>query len=156
AVANPGNGHVYVYSGLSATPLVTISGANPHDMLGTTTDAGDVDGDGVPDLLVGSSYANGNTGVVYLYSGADWSVLFQWNGTSAFHFGTTSMAIAGDVDGDGHGDVLIGYAQYDGAAGHDSGILQLFSGATGRVLTTWEGEQADSLFGYRPSSAGDF
>jgi hypothetical protein len=91
----------------------------------------------------------------YLYSGSDWSILHTWKGTPAFILGRDMMSMAGDVDGDGRGDLLLGYADNDGAAGADSGVLHLVSGANFRVLTTWEGEQAGSRFGLPPSGAGD-
>ena len=61
-----GVGHVYVYSGASQTPIRTFSGTNPGDLLGNVCDAADVDGDGTPDLLVGSAWANNGDGYVDL------------------------------------------------------------------------------------------
>ena len=51
-------------------------GEASSDLLGGSVDGGgDIDGDGVPDLLVGASYAEDSTstyqqGKVYLFSGA--------------------------------------------------------------------------------------
>jgi len=150
-----GPGHVYVYSGKSQTPIVTFTGANNGDALGYTDDAGDVDGDGIPDLLVNSPYAYGSTGVVYLYSGRDWSVLLSWIGTSELPM-TSGFAVVGDVDGDGFGDIVDSFTGYDGPAGVDSGIIRLFSGANGRELTRWYGDQAYAWLGSdRTVGAGD-
>jgi hypothetical protein len=63
--------------------------------------------------------------------------------------------MAGDVDGDGIGDVLIGSTVYDGPAGQDTGIVRLVSGETGRPFTAWYGEQADEHFGFPSHNAGD-
>lgn len=153
-LAPPKAGHVYVYSGASPTPLATISGANAGDDQGLVSDAADVDGDGIPDLLVSSYAAYGATGAVYLYSGKDWSLLHSWTGSSAAPIGQFAE-MAGDVDGDGHGDILISSQHFGGGAGADSGMLQLFSGATSRVLTTWYGEQAGGFLGITPRGAGD-
>ena len=148
----PELGHVYVYSGSSSTPLVTISGS-PGDNQGMVCDAADVDGDGIPDLLVGApGHIAG--GAVYLYSGKDWSLMRSWNGSSQALIGWW-IGMAGDVDGDGHGDVLISSPDANGGAGPQSGILQLFSGATGRLLTTWYGDQAGGYLGESPRGAGD-
>jgi hypothetical protein len=148
----PGPGHVYVYSGKSQIPLVTIAGANNGDYQGYTNDAADVDGDGTPDLLVSSPFVSG--GVMYLYSGADWSVLRTWTGDATLPI--EPGAIVGDVDGDGFAEVVAGLSNYDGPAGTDSGILRMFSGATGRELTRWYGEQAyGQLPGNSAIGAGD-
>jgi hypothetical protein len=149
-----GPGHVYVYSGKSQTPLVTFVGANAGDAQGYTNDAADISGDGIPDLLVGSPSTNGALGVVDAYSGADWSLLHTWLGTAEMPLGA-GFAMADDVDGDGYGDVLLGFTAFDGPGGSDVGRLALHSGATERLLTAWVGEQAGGHLGFPMSSAGD-
>jgi hypothetical protein len=67
---------------------------------------GDVNGDGVPDIAVGEPAA----GAVLVLSGANRSILCRGtdpSGTSAGHMGT-SVAAAGDMNGDGVPDVLAG------------------------------------------------
>jgi hypothetical protein len=66
--------------------------------------AGDVDGDGVPDVIVGSD-ANGR-GSATVYSGRWGTVLRQWTGTQDANLGL-SVSGAGDVDRDGYDDVGI-------------------------------------------------
>lgn len=67
----------------------------------------------------------------------------------------SSIAFAGDVDGDGHADVLVGAPEHDGPVGLDSGRAYLFSGATGAVIHQWEGESVNQWFGHSVTGAGD-
>lgn len=78
----------------------------------------DRDGDGVPELAVGAPAATfgeerARPGVVLVLSGADRSVLQEWRGEAGRHHFGHALVAAGDVDGDGHGDVIVGYE--DGA-----------------------------------------
>ena len=69
----PSGGKIYLYSGKDGTILRTITGRIPGETLGfDATGVGDVDGDGIPDLLVTSSWSNINgfrSGRMYLISG---------------------------------------------------------------------------------------
>ena len=54
------------------------------------------------------------------------------------NFGDFGVSVSGipDVDGDGHGDVIIGADSEDGAGINDSGRVYIFSGATGALIRT--------------------
>src|SRR5438128_284160 len=55
---------------ISTKTLITPTGQATGDHLGySASTAGDVNGDGYTDLIVGAPYANGNTGAVYIYFG---------------------------------------------------------------------------------------
>ncbi len=86
----------------------------------SVTTAGDVNGDGYDDVIVGApDYSNGQTGegaaFVYYGSVAGVSTTASWiaelNQPNAV-FGT-SVATAGDVNGDGYADVIIGAPGYE-------------------------------------------
>jgi len=107
-------GAVYLFlggtSGLSTTPT-TLGGMNVGDAFGSSVaSAGDVNGDGYCDVMISAPDAAGGRGKVYVYLGSASGL-----GTSPtiFEGGTTStvlgiaVASAGDVNGDGFGDVLI-------------------------------------------------
>src|SRR5581483_6238821 len=94
------------------------------------TVAGDFDGDGVPDLYA-SDWSNSvkgpSTGRVYVYSGKDGHTLLTLTGETAGEGFGTSSSIAGDVDGDGRADLIVGAWQYGGAA-IGGGRAYLYSG----------------------------
>ena len=123
--------------------------------------AGDVNGDGYDDLIVGldNRWDNRGPGMVFVYHGSpeglsrrpDWQVVIPEDES----FGM-SVAGAGDVNGDGYDDVLVGAP---GIFEEDEGRARLFFGGAAGLETSpgWTavGGQADSEFGYWLSSAGD-
>jgi hypothetical protein len=110
---------------------------------------GDVDGDGVPDVLVGAPFASFQVhegGSVFLWSGRSGAFLRRIDGTvPGARFGTVSKL--GDVDQDGIPDFLIGASResisgpYAGAvrvlSGRDSSLLLLVRGYVGEELGTF-------------------
>jgi len=73
AGAAPSGGKIYVLSGRDGSVLMTVTGNVPGETLGfDSTGLGDVNGDGVPDLLVTSAWSaiNGfRSGRVFIISG---------------------------------------------------------------------------------------
>lgn len=139
-------GRVYGFSGSTGEPLFTHSG-QPGDRLGIGIDsAGDVDGDGHADVVAGASGAGG-TGRAYLWSGRTGELLHTLSGERPGDQFGRKVAGAGDLDGDGHGDVIIGAPGFDGADGaQDGGRAYVVSGHTGATLLTLDGERAGDQF----------
>ena len=140
-----GEGRIYVHSGKTGELLFQRDG-QPGYLLGIGIEsAGDVDGDGRPEQLAGASGAKG-TGAAFLYSGADGALVRElWGEGQGDQFGR-KVAGAGDQDGDGIADQIIGAPGHDGA-GTDAGRAYVFSGADGSVIATLDGEAAGDNFG---------
>ena len=139
----------------AAPPLPhVIAGDEEGDCFGATVaDVGDVDGDGCRDFAVGAvNHLGRSTRYVRVFSGADRAPLLTLRdaraGTALFG---SSIAAAGDVDGDGHGDVIVGSPRFLLGRGN----AQVFSGADGRRLWKLEAEGGGSSFGWSVCSPGD-
>ncbi|MBK9226723.1 MAG: FG-GAP repeat protein [Ignavibacteria bacterium] len=129
--------------------------------------AGDIDSDGYSDVIIGSPFYDGgltDEGKVYLFYGsstgldpvtADWT--YESNQASA-QLGF-SVATAGDINGDGASDVIIGANLYDNNFISNRGRIFVFNSSGGRLPSapnsTRDGSQADANFGWSVSTAGD-
>jgi hypothetical protein len=121
----------------------TFGSAGYQDYTGRdVAGAGDVNGDGYDDFLVGASgydapSAVTQTGKVYLLLGrpaADWGKNFDLTnadasfvGEAAYDHAGYALSSAGDVDGDGYDDFLVGAYQND-ESGENAGKVYLLLG----------------------------
>jgi len=131
-------------SGPLATPAWSISGAEGSRLGSAVASAGDVDGDGFSDVVVSAIHApgggtEGGTVSVYRGSASGLSTSPWWSrdgGQSYDGFGS-SVACAGDVNGDGLSDVLVGAVFYDSNGYLDNGAVFVYGGPlTGASATT--------------------
>jgi len=140
-------GHVLTY---------TIDGDSAGDRLGhAVSGAGDVDGDGHDDFIAGAYYGSGSRpGYARVYSGRTGKQLYSFKGSSNNDGFGVSVNAAGDVNGDGYADVIVG-AHLDDTGGTDAGLAKVFSGKNGSVLYTFKGDGGGDRFGLTANGAGD-
>ena len=195
AGANAGGAYVVFGHGGSFTSnvdLSTLNGSNGFMMTGalaydhagwSVSSAGDVNGDGIDDLLVGSIFA-GSPGdyagagyVVFGHTGGfsssvDLSTLngtngFRLLGGAQYELAGFSVSSAGDINGDGFADVIVA-TPYSDAAGNNAGTAYVVFGHGGTFSSTMglselngtdgfriDGLQAVDYTGFSVSSAGD-
>jgi hypothetical protein len=135
-----GMGRVRVFSG--RWPLLETQRPKPASIFGDSfgdsiADGGDLDGDGVRDLIVGRPDSPGS---VSLISGADGSILAAIQDAQE-RFGA-ALAAGLDLDGDGVGEIVVGAP---GPAG--AGRVAVFSGKTREPLIWLEAPPDARLFG---------
>ena len=136
-------GQVQLYAGtstgLSATPAQLWSGQTRYEALGMALAQGDLDGDGFPELLIGSGGIDRgatNNGGVHIYSGSNGAFWSETPSQSLYgvaeydRFGD-SLALC-DFDGDGWLDLAVGAPDSQDEAGSvdEQGSVQVFKGSS--------------------------
>lgn len=155
-------GCVYVYRIANAKPKLhfKIDGDQNSVNLGQMFIAfpGDLDGDKVPDVYASDFGDNTQVrggGKVVVHSGADGKEILAFHGSIPGEGLGTSPSDAGDVDGDGVGDLVVG-AWQNAEGAKSGGKVYLYSGARGgKLLRTWTCKQAGDTLGFDACGIGD-
>ena len=163
-------GGAWVYhgsaSGLAIAPAWSAEGNQFEGRFGNSVSAaGDVNGDGYDDVIVGATYyQNGQEreGRAYVYHGSPGGLgvspawIAESNQEGAY-FGM-SVASAGDVNGDGFSDVIVGARVFTNDQANE-GRAFVYRGSPGGLspnpFWTVEADQANAEFGWAVASAGD-
>src|SRR5256714_5010833 len=152
-------GRAFAYSGIDGTVLHTLDDPTEEEgaQLGyAVANTGDINSDGVNDLAVGVPLKDTpegltDVGLVYIYSGADGSLLRTLNHPSqggaevGARFGA-ALANAGDINHDGIADLIVG------APGRGEAFV--VSGATGAILFTVTSPSVESVPSFGSAVAG--
>ena len=163
------HGAAYAYSGANGSLLWTSTPQTQEDALiygRVASVGGDLNGDGVPDLVTSAVQATSSvgirTGLAYAVDGTDGRILYQMESANAPNnagggFGWSITGLS-DLDGDGVRDIGVG-APYEGVGGTHvrDGSVSFFSGATGARFGTYfeEERQANRYLGWRVKEVGD-
>jgi hypothetical protein len=153
-------------AGLSATPNWTAESDKAFSSFGgSVAGAGDVNGDGYSEVIVGAAlYNNGQLrqGKAFAYygSGTGLSAAPNWTAEpnrERTNFGV-SVAGAGDVNGDGFDEVIVGDNGYNAGQLRPGKAFAYYGSAAGLSATpNWnaESDQQDANFGFSVAGAGD-
>ena len=152
-------GRAYVYTSLTEKSAFVVDADETGTALAAMFVAvpGDLDGDGIEDVFL-SDWPNAargpSTGRVYVHSGASGKRLFAMTGENQGDGLGSSQSIAGDVDGDGTADLIVGAWQFGGAA-VSGGRAYLYSGKTGALIKSYTCRTPGDTFGFDAVGMGD-
>ena len=149
--------------------VLRLEGVDSGDYAGSYLAGGDVDGDGLADLLIGACLEDSggsNAGAVYLVHGPATHAA-SLGDADAVLYGENSSdnaclpGFAGDVNDDGFGDVMVGAVSHD-AGGSSSGSVYLVLGPVTGSIDLAEGADlvlpgsaASDYLGYGMAGLGD-
>jgi len=157
--ANGNRGNAYVLSGGDGAIIHVLKPLADANNFGQffASGAGDVDADGVNDVFVGDYYAQRGprvgTGAAYVFSGVTGRRILVL-GAEATADGFGPGRAVGDVNGDGHADLIV--AAYTSSAGAPfAGKAYVISGADGTTLRTITSTVAGDNFGVDALGLGD-
>ncbi len=165
-------GTVSVFHGSAAGVLQTVArvleGVAANDLFGcSVAHAGDVNGDGFGDLIVGAYQAAPggrlDAGAASVFHGSEGGISVSpsqvLEGAVASDLFGSSVAGAGDVNGDGFSDIVVGAFNASPGGRGNAGTASVFHGSATGVLRdpaiVLEGVSANERFGFSVAGAGD-
>ena len=153
---NEHQGRAFVFSGQSGKLLFTIDDPTPqgYGAFGfAVAAAGDVNSDGVPDLLIGA-FGQEGSGRAFVFSGKGGQLLYTLQAPRPEPGAGFGWAVAslGDLTNDGIPELIVGAFAQDG-----EGRAFVFNGHTGKLLRTLgpPSPLGGAAFGWSVAGAGD-
>ncbi|MDX2474832.1 MAG: T9SS type A sorting domain-containing protein [Candidatus Krumholzibacteria bacterium] len=143
------------------------NGTSPEMFGSAVANIGDVNSDGTPDWAVGAPESNaggsGSGRVCIYYGGSNPSAtpdVVITGATGGHKFGY-SISAAGDFDGDGHDDFIVGAPMANIGRGFTGAAYVIYGGSGGpstnlATATAFSGEIAEDRFGWSVSDAGNY
>ncbi len=157
AVGAPGGsqifkvGRVYAFSGAKGALLYELVGESPYDLFGAkVAGSGDLTGDGIGDLVVAApsllvqSPSGLSKGRLSFYNGRTGELFAQLDAPANYTQLGDNLDEAGDVDGNGTGDLLV-FARQVGPSGKD--LIWTVDGATREILYALDGSISPPFVG---------
>jgi hypothetical protein len=159
--------------GTPATAAVRLESNQAGASMGNVAGAGDVNGDGYADVIVGAeAYDAGQTdeGAAFVFLGSAAGIADATPATAAAQLESdqagavlgASVAGAGDVNGDGYADVIVGAEDYDSGQADEGAAFVFLGSAAGIADATpataaaqLESDQAGAHLGAIVAGAGD-
>jgi hypothetical protein len=153
-VGAPGESKAYVFSGATGALLFTMAtpaapNANKIPSFGDAVAGGvDLNGDGIPDFVIGAPNEKSLQGAAYVFSGSNGTLMSSLRGPrQAFAKFGTSVAVSPDVTGDGRPDILVGAPDVTVSGLQNAGEVLIFK-ANGRLSQTLTSEQPTAYAGF--------
>ncbi len=153
--------HLGSADGLGSSPATTLTGDGVLLAFGgNTTGAGDVNGDGFDDVLVGCiGDPISPVGYAFLYlgsaEGVTDSIATTLAGEGSYNYFGLSEAPAGDVNADGYADVIVGAVRPYAETGRAYVYEGSPEGLSSEAATTLEGTRSGDYYGQTVIGAGD-
>src|SRR5690606_31528404 len=159
-LANDPGGYAELRSGVDRTVVYRWWGDASKDNFGWDVDcAGDVDNDGILDVVAGGRSADpggvSDAGVARVFSGQNGALIHDITAGVASAWTGWAVAGVGDVDQDGHDDLLIGMPGMDTCCLAKAGRAEVRSGMTGVTLYVHEGILTNDAFSTTVAGVGD-
>ncbi len=145
-------GRIDVVSGATGVKLFELAAVQARERIGkTVVGVGDVDLDGIPDIATSNSIfgpqQTDSLGRATVYSSGTRRQIWGRNGERSGDLFGLDIAAAGDVNGDGRADLVVGAPGWGRARGESLGAAYVLTGLDGSTLVHVQGPHHLSQFG---------